>query len=1034
MSVESVAKVLGGGIVIGAGVLLNNPALIGAGAGLAGQGVIGALQGDEPEPRGLSQRASGILANNRTNPGAAIPVVYGTARLGCIVCDYRTAGTNNKDLWIPAVICHGDRSGQGIASFEQIYFDDREAVDTDGDPVSPFTASVLYHVQILGEDAADWASETLDSTDLETVSGSWAAADEGAGLAGILFKLVYDQDIYPRVPVITAVVKGNHVEDTRDEITGTISFNTTTEVINHADVSDGAWAAGDLVEVTSGACQGWYTVESVSGDDITVEENLPSTTSYSTTIKRWAHPDNGGDNPALCIRDYLLSDVYGPGISESLIDETSFEAIANYCDATEGGGTRYTCNGWVDTGRSVASNLEELLSSCRGSLVYEGGAYRLFVPRTVTPISTWELNEDNIVGDWEFVNAGADAKYNVVRATFVNPNRDYATETVEHPDPNGANSYLTADNSWENRLTIQLPFTNDYEQAERNALVRLQESREGVTAAVTCTEEAFKLQVGDVIPVTHSTPGWSSKNFWVWAIVPTMGGQCRVLLREYESNSYTMPGLQTEPSSPDTDLPNPFSLEPPTGVTQTLEWRQVGGRMLPFIRVKWTGADYAYGNYYEVYAKRQPDILFTTVTYNSTGDYIDLSSGYWEDYLYRVGDLISCRSQAGGASTDGVYQIASMDRANRRIYTEEAIPANRGPVVDAIGPVNPYKSYGIVPARKPTLGSLTPVEDFLIGPIDIGDRAQRWRVKVVLRNILGMQSRPAHNLLEYSDDFSQWNGVNNPVVTTGQSDPDGGSNACLINDDSAVVVKYVRYGYSFGTSFDPPHFDTTSRKRCKVSLKAGTATTTRVRFYDYSSAGNDLSCYADITWSAGVPSVSITNTNGTMGLVRARDEGSGWYWFEFYFIGIRQDSFIETDIYPAGATAADTGTVYAYRFCWIDDDRDIVAVQTAGTPSCDLTVNFDVASASTTYSVARGDNFVMCDVTGGAFTVTMPKALEYPGREVVVKLIAGDGGTSVTVAAATGDTVETATVGPTVGALIRYVSDANNNYWRAVGT
>jgi hypothetical protein len=85
-------------------------------------------------------------------------------------------------------------------------------------------------------------------------------------------------------------------------------------------------------------------------------------------------------------------------------------------------------------------------------LIYEEGKFRLFITRSVTPISTWELDRDNIIGNWEFSNAGTDGKLNVIRGTFVNPNRDYKPHEIQHPDPGGSNSYLTADNSFENRL------------------------------------------------------------------------------------------------------------------------------------------------------------------------------------------------------------------------------------------------------------------------------------------------------------------------------------------------------------------------------------------------------------------------------------------------------------------------------------------------------------------------------------------------------------------------------------------------------
>jgi len=105
-------------------------------------------------------------------------------------------------------------------------------------------------------------------------------------------------------------------------------------------------------------------------------------------------------NPALCIRDYLVNARYGRGIPESMIDDDSFEAAANYCDedVTVAGNVqdRYTCDGVVDIDKSSLEIVKKMLTSCRGALIFSGGLYRLKIDKPESAAFTFD--EDNIIG------------------------------------------------------------------------------------------------------------------------------------------------------------------------------------------------------------------------------------------------------------------------------------------------------------------------------------------------------------------------------------------------------------------------------------------------------------------------------------------------------------------------------------------------------------------------------------------------------------------------------------------------------------
>lgn len=65
----------------------------------------------------------------------------------------------------------------------------------------------------------------------------------------------------------------------------------------------------------------------------------------------------------------------------------------------------------------------------------------------------------------------------------------------------------------------------------------------------------------------------------------------------------------------------------------------------------------------------------------------------------------------------------------------------------------------------------------------------------------------------------------------------------------------------------------------------------------------------------------------------------------------------------------------------------------------------NLVTVTTTYTVAALVYYVRCDATGGAFTVTLPPALNLQGRRILLKKIDASGN-AVTIAAAGSDTIE----------------------------
>lgn len=317
-------------------------------------------------------------------------------------------------------------------------------------------------------------------------------------------------------------------------------------------------------------------------------------------------------NPALAIRDYLSDGMYGCGVDASELDDDSFEDCANFCEETVNTtayvGPRFTCNGIVDTGLSRKQNMDALRTACRGQLVYQGGRFRLVIHQVETP-TTFELNEDNIVGDWEIKRLGSVP--NAITATFVDPALQHQAREVSWPEAGAVNGFLAADNGILQAAGIDLPFTQNIHIAQQIGMVLVREGRNDLVIAVTAKQEALKLQYGEVVPVTHSTPGLEADSFRVLALGILPDAHVRLALQSYDDSAYTLDTQNTDDPPAATDLPNPNSCAAPTSLTLESDSGTAllaqDGQYLPRIQASWTASPEPFLSHYEVQWKRAVD-------------------------------------------------------------------------------------------------------------------------------------------------------------------------------------------------------------------------------------------------------------------------------------------------------------------------------------------------------------------------------------------------------------------------------------------
>jgi hypothetical protein len=386
--------------------------------------------------------------------------------------------------------------------------------------------------------AADQAADS----DLLAEASDWSAAHRMRGIGYLYFRLKYDQTAFPNgIPNPSAIIRGRKVYDPRTGLT--------------------AWS----------------------------------------------------NNPALCVLDYLTGTVpteagrepIGVGADlDSEIDLDTFTAAANICDeavAIKAGGThvRYTCDGVVDMDASPAAVMEQLLTSCAGTLVYTGGVYRLFVGASTT--ATHAITADMLRGSVRYrpYSSKRDS-HNGVRGTYIDPLNAY--EATDFP-PQTSSTYVTEDGGEERWMDLALPYTLDGVRAQRLGKQFLERSRRAGELELPCNFSALGIAVWDCVTVDIPELDLASTKWRVKGWTFAEGGGIDLQIQEESDNSYlwdtddeVTPVVIARPT-----IVRANEVPAPTDVTvSTASYLSPEGSAIGGVLVEWTAAADAFVTGYEI--------------------------------------------------------------------------------------------------------------------------------------------------------------------------------------------------------------------------------------------------------------------------------------------------------------------------------------------------------------------------------------------------------------------------------------------------
>jgi len=302
-------------------------------------------------------------------------------------------------------------------------------------------------------------------------------------------------------------------------------------------------------------------------------------------------------NPALIALDYLRSTSYGLSIPDSEIDMNSFALAASYCDEAISSppfanrSDRYRCDIVLDPTADPVDNLQDILRTCRGMIVYGGGLYRMVIEKP--EVATFDLNETNLTGEWSIQLDSLENRFNEVYVEFINAEKGSKPDFTIIKDAN----YLLADNNEVRRLTLSLPGVTGSGQAYDLGRFMLRQSRYSIFVEVNAIAEALRCEVGDVVTLTHEVPGWTAKPFRVQEIALKNTDEVRLSLREYSASVYE-DSTDNADEQPGTTLANPLVL-PQIPFIQITERKQTdaNGNEFHEALLKWNYPR-AYGAYW----------------------------------------------------------------------------------------------------------------------------------------------------------------------------------------------------------------------------------------------------------------------------------------------------------------------------------------------------------------------------------------------------------------------------------------------------
>lgn len=347
-----------------------------------------------------------------------------------------------------------------------------------------------------------------------------------------------------------------------------------------------------------------YSVFSIPATDSAGEPQLEAMIKGRKVLDTRTSTTAWSDNPALCLRDFIASTDDGLGLD---VVATSVDTVADDNDELVGGLKRRRIGLVIDSVAPTRQHIEALRAYA-GCWVVDSGAGLKLVSDRPRAVDHTVTDADVIAGTFKLRQLGVADLPTVVHVTWTDTTTTPWSEKTATAYAAGVVEGLTP----RRESTVPLLGIQTHAQAMREATERVNHfSLENIEAEWEAFDEALAYEKGDVASVTHSKTGLSAKQMRITDVRPIGPGRFRVAAREYDAAAYS-DAIASEPSSPDTSLPNPAAPPDVGTVTATEEVYQLdNGTWASRIKLTWPATTFDYLRDYRVEVYRLGELIAT---------------------------------------------------------------------------------------------------------------------------------------------------------------------------------------------------------------------------------------------------------------------------------------------------------------------------------------------------------------------------------------------------------------------------------------
>ncbi|EPP4068004.1 phage tail tip protein J-related protein [Vibrio vulnificus] len=276
------------------------------------------------------------------------------------------------------------------------------------------------------------------------------------------------------------------------------------------------------------------------------------------------------DNPVEALYDYFTNTEYGLGFPAEDWDDEFNGFMAAYCNSVVDGHKLMTCNVVLDTAKPLIENVHTLLQNCRGYLVEGQSGLRVEIDRQKEPVL--HITESMLTSGMSTTSVNINQRYNQVTIRFPDRDLDWETNEVVFPpkDSELHQQWLAEDAGVPLTHEETADAIDNYHEALQYAEVIARLSRDGMTLSISVKSiVGWRVEEMDVVTVESQLRGWEAKPFSVREI-EYGESETKLKLVEYQDSHFLYHPKPPKPDYPDTQLPNPLEVAPPSGLSFSL--------------------------------------------------------------------------------------------------------------------------------------------------------------------------------------------------------------------------------------------------------------------------------------------------------------------------------------------------------------------------------------------------------------------------------------------------------------------------------